>query len=73
MVSQVNLSYNELCEVDVLGTGTYNAEGIKAIADALRVAASLTRADVRGNRLDNAAEEQLRVSVQGREGLELLL
>ena len=35
--------------------------------------ASLTRADVRGNRLDNAAKEQLRVSVQGREGLELLL
>ena len=40
-VSQVNLSDNELCGVDVLGTGTYNAEGIKAIVDAMGVSRSL--------------------------------
>ena len=46
---QVNLSHNRLCGVwdeaqfgRLVKTGTYTAEGIKAIADALRVSASLT-------------------------------
>ena len=44
---QVNLSDNRICgiwnEYDGRGVqGTYNAEGIKAIADALCVTASLT-------------------------------
>ena len=47
-------------------------DGAKALAPAL-VCTSLTRADVCDNKLDNAAKEQLRVSVRGREGLELLL
>ena len=37
MVSQLDLPGNQLCGLDVLGRGTYNAEGITAIADALRV------------------------------------
>ena len=72
-VSQLDLSRNAICGRKPWGMGIYNVEGIKAVADALRVAGSLTRADVRSNRLDNAAKEQLRVSVQDREGLELLL
>ena len=32
--------------------GTYNGEGIKAIADAMRVSHSLTECNVRGNALD---------------------
>ena len=42
MVLQLNLSGNELCGLDNDGCGTYNAEGITAIADALRVNGSLT-------------------------------
>ena len=42
MVLQLNLSGNELCGLDNDGGGTYNAEGITAIADALRVNGSLT-------------------------------
>ena len=37
MVSQLDLSNNQLC-----GRGTYTAEGITAIADALRVNGALT-------------------------------
>merc|ERR1712187_309867 len=51
-LTQLNLSYNLLCGVNDVnlamcdthkyGSGTYDATGIKAIADALRVNASLT-------------------------------
>ena len=40
---QLDLSGNELCGVDLGGRGTYTTEGIKAIADALGVSASLTQ------------------------------
>ena len=42
MVSQLDLSYNQLCGIDEEGDGTYTSEGIQAIADALRVNGSLT-------------------------------
>ena len=51
MVSQLDLPGNQLCGLDVLGRGTYNAEGITAIADALRVNGVLTSIDLRGNKL----------------------
>ena len=38
----MNLALNELCGLDWRGEGTYTAEGITAIADALRVNGSLT-------------------------------
>ena len=41
--AQVNLSMNALCGIDIYGKGTYTSDGIKAIADALRVSASLTQ------------------------------
>ena len=40
-----------LCGLNALGEGTYNAEGITAIADALRVTASLTECKLRSNNL----------------------
>lgn len=49
--SQLNLSSNQLCGINNLGNGTYTAEGITAIADALKVTTSLTKCDLRDNRL----------------------
>ena len=48
---QLDLSGNELCGLDNDGDGTYNAEGITAIADALRVNGSLTSVKLGGNSL----------------------
>ena len=40
---QIDLSYNNICGIDwYTGKGTYTIEGISAIADALRVNASIT-------------------------------
>ena len=49
MVLQLDLSDNQLCGKDRWGRGTHTAEGITAIADALRVNGGLTRVDVRHN------------------------
>jgi len=46
MVSQLDLSNNQLC-----GRGTYTAEGITAIADALRVNGGLTKMSLANNKL----------------------
>ena len=43
MVLQLDLSWNKLCGLDNDGYGTYTAEGITAIADALRVNGALTK------------------------------
>ena len=40
---QLNLAGNQLCGLDIQGMGTYTAEGIKALADAVAVSASLTQ------------------------------
>ena len=40
---QLNISVNQLCGLDHRGRGTYTAEGIQAIADALSVAPSITQ------------------------------
>ena len=71
---QLNLSENQLCGLNVLGEGTYNAEGITAIADALRVTASLTRLNVARNYLNRGGNgvELLRDAVREREGFKLI-
>ncbi len=51
MVLQLDLSNNKLCGIDDDGEGTYNAEGITAIADALRVNGTLTMLSLANNRL----------------------
>jgi hypothetical protein len=42
LVVQVDLSNNQLCGIGLFGDGTYNADGIKAIAQAISVTPSLT-------------------------------
>ena len=64
---QIDLSRNNLSYY------SRDMEGIKAIADAIRVSASLTAADLRYNRLDDAAKQMLRDSVKDRAGFKLLL
>ena len=72
--SQLDLSGNTLCGINPnTGEGTYTAEGIKAIADALKGNASLTKILVRGNQLGGEGGKLLRGAVQGREGFELEL
>jgi hypothetical protein len=51
MVSQLDLSGNELCGLDHRGGGTYTAKGITAIADALCVNGGLTSIDLSNNQL----------------------
>jgi hypothetical protein len=41
-LTSLNLSENQLCGLDRHGRGTHTAEGITAIADALRVNGALT-------------------------------
>ena len=48
-LTQLDLSENQLCGVNRYLGGTYDATGIKAIADALRLNNSLTALDLRGN------------------------
>jgi hypothetical protein len=43
MILQLDLSNNKLCGRDRYGEGPYFAEGITAIADALRVNGALTK------------------------------
>ena len=73
-VLQLNLSDNILCGVNCRdGTGTYTAEGITAIAEALKVTASLTQLNVSFNSMGEEGEAALRKAIEGRSGLELLL
>jgi hypothetical protein len=51
MVFQLDISKNHLCGLDHSGGGTYTAEGITAIADALRVNGGLTSIDLSRNQL----------------------
>ena len=48
MVLQLDLSNNQLCGIDHYDEGTYTAEGITAIADALRVNGALTEVNLDG-------------------------
>ena len=51
MVLQLDLSRNQLCGINEYGQGTYTAEGITAIANALRVNGGLTALDLSYNYL----------------------
>ena len=73
MTSQIDLSSNRLCGVweqydewsgMFVSKGTYNGEGIKAIADALRVNGSLTCCNVVNNQMDEAAARLLVAAVK---------
>jgi hypothetical protein len=67
---QLDLSGNQLCGVNEYGQGTYTAEGITAIADALRVNGALTVANLLGNQLD-AESAKLLAEVAKQKGISL--
>jgi Ran GTPase-activating protein (RanGAP) involved in mRNA processing and transport len=58
-LTSLDLSYNELCGLDRHGSGTYTADGITAIADALRVNGALTVTNLLGNQLDAESAKML--------------
>ena len=67
---QLDLSNNRLCGLyknSFTGEvrGTYNAEGITVIANALKVTPSLTSLDAHGNDLDAQSKQALREAVKG--------
>ena len=72
MVLQLDLKGNELCGLPYYndGDGTYTAEGITAIADALRVNGALTVIDLRYNKLD-AESAKLLAEVAKQKGISL--
>ena len=57
--AQIDLSRNALCGLDEYRTGSYTAEGIMAIADAMGVSYSLNSIDVGYNGIDQAAALEL--------------
>ena len=59
----MDLSSNQLCGLNVVGRGIYNAEGITAIADALRVNASLTSLSTAHNNMSGVGAQQLAAAV----------
>jgi hypothetical protein len=71
MVFQLDISNNQLCGLDRHGKGTYTAEGITAIADALRVNGGLTSIDVRQNSIAGDGASQLAAAVLGNLKIEM--
>ena len=55
MALQLDLSNNQLCGIDYAGRGTYTAEGITAIANAMRVNGGLTSINLSNNQLCGVA------------------
>ena len=100
-LTNLDLSSNQLCGRDRLGAGKYDASGITAIAEALRVNTALTDLSLGGNHIGaeganaiaemlkfntalnklnmqynnmrDEGKQELRDSVKGREGFELLV
>jgi hypothetical protein len=58
-VLQLDLSRNQLCGVNKYGQGTFTAEGITAIADALRVNGALTKLSLAQNKLEEAGTKAI--------------
>ena len=72
LTSQINLSENELCGLNWTGQGTYTAEGITAIANALKVTASLTSMSLADNELGDDGVEALSVGLKESKSLATL-
>jgi len=73
-LTSIDLSRNQLCGIWIDGNGTqqgnYNAEGINAIADALRVNGALTVTNLLGNQLD-AESAMMLAEVAQQKGISL--
>jgi hypothetical protein len=68
VLTTLDISNNELCGLDSLGRGTYDATGVKALASALEVNAALNKCDMKLNKLGLEAQAALRDVVKGKEG-----
>ena len=64
---QLDLAGNQLCGLNWNGEGTYTEEGIKALADAVAVNASLTSCNVLKNSMDVAAAHLLVTAVKDKD------
>ncbi|KAK3275075.1 hypothetical protein CYMTET_16777 [Cymbomonas tetramitiformis] len=62
-LNTLDLSYNRLCGVDRFGDGTYDASGIKALADALAFNTSLNTLDLRRNNIGPEGAKALAVAL----------
>ena len=71
--SQLDLSSNALCGLHWRGKGTYTAEGITALSEALKVTASLTRLNVEYNGLGDEGRAIISSAVQGKVDFDLSL
>jgi hypothetical protein len=69
-LTSLDLSNNSLCGVTTFGGGTYTAEGITAIAEALRVNGALTNLRC-WNGLGKEGMSSIRNAVQAKAGFEL--
>ena len=56
---QLDLSSNQLCGINSRGEGTYTAEGITAIAEALKVTGSLTVLNLRNNYIGSEGTKEI--------------
>jgi hypothetical protein len=63
---------NELCGLDGLGRGTYAAEGITAIADALRVNGGLTELSIYGNNVGDEGVDAICEAIKSNKDTKLL-
>ena len=63
-LTSLNLGDNQLCGLDKYGFGTYTAEGITAIADALRVNGVLTALDLSSNKLKDGGVSAVCQAIQ---------
>jgi hypothetical protein len=70
-LTSLDLSSNQLCGLDYQGSGTYTAEGITAIADALRVNGALTVTNLLGNQLDAESAKMLAEVAKQNKGISL--
>ncbi|KAK3287025.1 hypothetical protein CYMTET_5435 [Cymbomonas tetramitiformis] len=62
-LNTLNLADNQLCGVDEFGRGTYDASGIKALADALAFNGSLNTLDLRINDIGDEGAKALAVAL----------
>ena len=67
---QLDISNNHLCGLDEFGRGTYSAEGIHAIADALRVCGSMTSLSTAHNNISGDGAQDLASAVLANPSLE---
>jgi len=68
-LTSLDLSSNQLSlGLDLHGRGTYTAEGITAIADALRVNGALTMCDLRNNDVGEEGKALIRNAAEGKAG-----